>query len=261
MHLCQGDALLPRTDPEGCQKQLKKQQKNRVAAQRSRQKHTDKADALHQQHERLEKHNHALRKEIQALQAELGRWSRTLDLHERLCCVDWASHLAPGPAGCWGQTEQLLERPTPRGQHGCQEQSGLLWASVCSLPTQQLLSGPQPRDSAGCLCPSVLTIPWPPCNDHTPGHILPGSPTGSTLLGSSSKLSTLRPRSPAQAAPPQPLGLEPSTRGKLGCCPLSHCRASTSDGLLELSCPFLGLRKPPQPLASPPLLPEAALLG
>jgi ATF-like basic leucine zipper transcriptional factor len=34
-----------------------------VAAQRSRQKHTDKADALHQ-HESLEKHNHTLRKEI-----------------------------------------------------------------------------------------------------------------------------------------------------------------------------------------------------
>jgi hypothetical protein len=35
-------------DPEEYQKELKKKQKNRVAAQRSRQKHTDKADALHQ---------------------------------------------------------------------------------------------------------------------------------------------------------------------------------------------------------------------
>lgn len=35
-------------DPEGHQRQLKKKQKNRVSAQRSRRKHTDKADALHQ---------------------------------------------------------------------------------------------------------------------------------------------------------------------------------------------------------------------
>ncbi|GAB1302090.1 hypothetical protein APTSU1_001732800 [Apodemus speciosus] len=35
-------------DLEESQKQLKKKQKNRLAAQRSRQKHTSKADALHQ---------------------------------------------------------------------------------------------------------------------------------------------------------------------------------------------------------------------
>lgn len=35
-------------DPEGPQRQLKKKQKNRASAQRSRRKHTDKADALHQ---------------------------------------------------------------------------------------------------------------------------------------------------------------------------------------------------------------------
>ena len=35
-------------DPEEHQRQLKKKQNNRAAAQRSRQKHTNKADALHQ---------------------------------------------------------------------------------------------------------------------------------------------------------------------------------------------------------------------
>lgn len=38
----------PCQDPEEHQRQLKKKQKNRTSAQRSRQKHTDKADALHQ---------------------------------------------------------------------------------------------------------------------------------------------------------------------------------------------------------------------
>ncbi|XP_065384063.2 basic leucine zipper transcriptional factor ATF-like 2 isoform X5 [Macaca fascicularis] len=47
MHLCRGNGLLTGTDPEEQQRLLKKQ-KNRAAAQRSRQKHTDKADALHQ---------------------------------------------------------------------------------------------------------------------------------------------------------------------------------------------------------------------
>ncbi|KAI5933175.1 Basic leucine zipper transcriptional factor ATF-like 2 [Manis javanica] len=77
MHLCGDSGLLTGTDPEEHQKQLKKKQKNRVAAQRSRQKHTDKADALHQQHESLEKHNHALQNEIQALRAELSLFIQT----------------------------------------------------------------------------------------------------------------------------------------------------------------------------------------
>nr|XP_023415520.1 basic leucine zipper transcriptional factor ATF-like 2 [Loxodonta africana] len=48
MHLCRGDGLLARTDLEEHQRQLKRKQKNQAAAQRSRQRHTDKADALHQ---------------------------------------------------------------------------------------------------------------------------------------------------------------------------------------------------------------------
>uniref|UniRef100_A0A8B9YUZ6 Basic leucine zipper transcriptional factor ATF-like 2 n=1 Tax=Bos mutus grunniens TaxID=30521 RepID=A0A8B9YUZ6_BOSMU len=74
-------------DAEEHQRQLRKKQKNRAAAQRSRQKHTNKADALHQQHESLEKQNHALRKEIQALQAELAWWTQALHVHERLCLI------------------------------------------------------------------------------------------------------------------------------------------------------------------------------
>ncbi|KFO28431.1 hypothetical protein H920_10292 [Fukomys damarensis] len=110
MHLCQGDALLAGTDPKECQKQLKKKQKNRAAAQRSRQKHTDRADALHQQHESLEKHNQALRKEIQGLKAELAQWSQTLHLHEHLCPRVCTPGLAPEPPDCWGSFSQFRSR-------------------------------------------------------------------------------------------------------------------------------------------------------
>uniref|UniRef100_A0A8C0AM64 Basic leucine zipper transcriptional factor ATF-like 2 n=1 Tax=Bos mutus grunniens TaxID=30521 RepID=A0A8C0AM64_BOSMU len=99
-------------DAEEHQRQLRKKQKNRAAAQRSRQKHTNKADALHQQHESLEKQNHALRKEIQALQAELAWWTQALHVHERLCLLDCASCLAPGAAGCWGQAERTGLTPS-----------------------------------------------------------------------------------------------------------------------------------------------------
>ncbi|XP_072495207.1 basic leucine zipper transcriptional factor ATF-like 2 isoform X1 [Notamacropus eugenii] len=54
MHLCSGappsqeGQLLLVTDPREVDRQLKRRQKNRTAAQRSRQKHTHKADELHQ---------------------------------------------------------------------------------------------------------------------------------------------------------------------------------------------------------------------
>ncbi|KAI2560822.1 basic leucine zipper ATF-like transcription factor 2, partial [Homo sapiens] len=153
MHLCGGNGLLTQTDPKEQQRQLKKQ-KNRAAAQRSRQKHTDKADALHQ-HESLEKDNLALRKEIQSLQAELAWWSRTLHVHERLCPMDCASCSAPGLLGCWDQAEGLLG-PGPQGQHGCREQLELFQTPGSCYPAQPLSPGPQPHDS-----PSLLQCPLP----------------------------------------------------------------------------------------------------
>ncbi|XP_008563224.1 PREDICTED: basic leucine zipper transcriptional factor ATF-like 2, partial [Galeopterus variegatus] len=172
------------------------------------------------QHESLEKHNHALRKEIQALQSELVWWSRTLHVHERLCPMDHASCLAPMPPGSWGQAEQPLG-PVPKGQHGCQGQSGLFQAPVSSPPAQQRSPGPPPHDS-----PSLL--PFPPLSlslgpavvttlpaQLSPSSVLSASPTDCSLLRSSSKLSALLPSPPAQPAPPQPLGLEHPTGGKL----------------------------------------------
>ncbi|KAB0404106.1 hypothetical protein E2I00_008859, partial [Balaenoptera physalus] len=175
-------------DPEEHQRQLKKKQNNRAAAQRSRQKHTNKADALHQQHESLEKRNHTLRKEIQALQAELAWWSRTLHTHERLCPMDCASCLAPVPPGRWGQAEW-----PPGPPHGS---LGLL---LSPLPSLSL--GPAPVTASS--------------GQPSPSPVQSASPTGSGLLRSSSKLSTLLPSPPAQPPPLQSLGLEHPTRGKL----------------------------------------------
>ncbi|XP_077315607.1 basic leucine zipper transcriptional factor ATF-like 2 [Lithobates pipiens] len=66
---------------------LKKRERNREAAYKSRQKHTQYADNLHQEFESLEKSNTALRKEIQKLQQEQAYWSKILQQHEDTCLL------------------------------------------------------------------------------------------------------------------------------------------------------------------------------
>ncbi|XP_066439041.1 basic leucine zipper transcriptional factor ATF-like 2 [Eleutherodactylus coqui] len=66
---------------------LKKREKNRAAANKSRQKHTERADSLHQEFENLEKDNAALRKEIQKLQQEQNYWTKVLQQHEDTCIL------------------------------------------------------------------------------------------------------------------------------------------------------------------------------
>uniref|UniRef100_A0A8C3YJ61 Basic leucine zipper transcriptional factor ATF-like 2 n=1 Tax=Catagonus wagneri TaxID=51154 RepID=A0A8C3YJ61_9CETA len=221
MHVCRGNGLLTGTDPEEHQRQLKKKQKNRAAAQRSRQKHTNKADALHQQHESLEKHNHTLRKEIQALQAELAWWSRTLHLHERLCRMDCASCLAPVPPG-----------PVPHGRPGGQEQPGLFQSPVSSPLAPQFSPDPHPQSSLGLLLSPLPSLSLGPAvvtassAQLSPSPVQCASPTGSSPLRSSSKFNdTLLPGLSAQPSLPQPLGLEHPTRGKPGSSPQSPSAA------------------------------------
>ncbi|KAL1788988.1 basic leucine zipper transcriptional factor ATF-like 2 isoform X1 [Sigmodon hispidus] len=205
------------TDPEECQKQLKKKQKNRLAAQRSRQKHTSKADALHQEHESLEKHNHALRKEIQVLQAELARWDRTLHLHERLCRVDCGSCPVLLPSGRPVQAEQLSGQRASHGYHGCQEQLGPLQTSGSSPSAQQLSPGPCSHESPGLLPSPPSSLSFDPLMVRAPLSQLspkPGpsaSPPGSSLLGSLSKFDALIASPSNQLVPPQPLKLEHPT--------------------------------------------------
>ncbi|EQB77749.1 basic leucine zipper transcription factor, ATF-like protein [Camelus ferus] len=226
MQLCGGNGLLSGTDPEELQRQLKKKQKNRAAAQRSRQKHTNKADALHQQHESLEKHNHALRKEIQALQAELAWWSQTLHMHERLCPMDCATCLVPVSPGCWGPAERPPS-PVPHEQQGCQEQPGLFQTPVSSPSAQQLSPDPQPHGSLGLLLSPLPSLSLGPTASLRLEHATRGKPEFS-------------PHSPAAA-----LGLG-YLQGR------EHKAASsTADGQ------GLGVNPSPHPLLAFPLLSSA----
>ncbi|KYO41894.1 basic leucine zipper transcriptional factor ATF-like 2 isoform X1 [Alligator mississippiensis] len=84
-------------------KQQRRRQRNRVAAQRSRKKHTEKADELHQQHEQLEQANAGLRREIEGLQQEIKAWSQVLAQHEVSCVLGGRNLLL-----------DLLAAPTPR---------------------------------------------------------------------------------------------------------------------------------------------------
>ncbi|XP_067894542.1 basic leucine zipper transcriptional factor ATF-like [Heterodontus francisci] len=68
-------------------KKVMRREKNRLAAQKSRQRQTLKADTLHQESEHLEKENAALRKEIKQLNEELKYFSTVLKSHESLCSV------------------------------------------------------------------------------------------------------------------------------------------------------------------------------
>uniref|UniRef100_A0A8C6EA30 Basic leucine zipper transcriptional factor ATF-like 2 n=1 Tax=Moschus moschiferus TaxID=68415 RepID=A0A8C6EA30_MOSMO len=266
MHLCGGDGPLTRTDAEEHQRQLRKKQKNRAAAQRSRQKHTNKADALHQQHESLEKQNHALRKEIQALQAELAWWTQTLHAHERLCPLDCASCLAPGAAGCWGQAS------VPHGQHGCQEQLGLFRTPVSPPSAPQPSPDPQPHVSLGLLLSPLPSLSLGPAAvTASPAQLSPSpaqsaSPAGSGLLRPSFKLNTLLSSPPAQPAPLESLRLEHPSRGKPGSAPHSPS-AALGLGSLQSSehkpassavdWQGLGMDPSPHPVLDFPLLSSA----
>ncbi|CAB1342547.1 unnamed protein product [Coregonus sp. 'balchen'] len=72
---------LPRVSPQGSSDNIKKvmrREKNRIAAQKSRMRQTQKADSLH-----LE--NTALRKEVKRLTEEAKYLSSVLTTHEPLC--------------------------------------------------------------------------------------------------------------------------------------------------------------------------------
>ncbi|XP_067901091.1 basic leucine zipper transcriptional factor ATF-like 3 isoform X1 [Heterodontus francisci] len=81
----------------GDNKKLRRREKNRIAAQRSRKKQTQKADKLHEEedtaqvkvkeeeYERLEQENTALKREIRKLSEEVKHLSEALKDHERIC--------------------------------------------------------------------------------------------------------------------------------------------------------------------------------
>uniref|UniRef100_UPI00398E9AB7 basic leucine zipper transcriptional factor ATF-like 3 n=1 Tax=Pristiophorus japonicus TaxID=55135 RepID=UPI00398E9AB7 len=74
-------------DYEGDGKKLRRREKNRIAAQKSRQKQTQRADILHQEYEQLERENASLKKEIQSLKDELKQWNQVVLQHEPQCAM------------------------------------------------------------------------------------------------------------------------------------------------------------------------------
>ncbi|XP_029111036.1 basic leucine zipper transcriptional factor ATF-like 3 [Scleropages formosus] len=72
---------------EDDERKQKRREKNRVAAQRSRKKQTQRADQLHEEYECLEQENLLLRKEVQMLTEEQRHLMEVLKAHEPLCPI------------------------------------------------------------------------------------------------------------------------------------------------------------------------------
>ncbi|GAA6066749.1 basic leucine zipper transcriptional factor ATF-like [Tachysurus ichikawai] len=66
-------------------RKVMRREKNRIAAQKSRMRQTQKADSLHVESENLEKENTALRKEVKRLTEEVKYLTSVLTNHEPLC--------------------------------------------------------------------------------------------------------------------------------------------------------------------------------
>uniref|UniRef100_A0A665UFY2 Basic leucine zipper transcription factor, ATF-like 3 n=1 Tax=Echeneis naucrates TaxID=173247 RepID=A0A665UFY2_ECHNA len=68
-------------------RRMKRKEKNRVAAQKSRKRQTEKADLLHQACELLEQRNRKLRREVDFLFEEQRLLTEALRAHEPLCPI------------------------------------------------------------------------------------------------------------------------------------------------------------------------------
>ncbi|XP_042359779.1 basic leucine zipper transcriptional factor ATF-like 3 [Plectropomus leopardus] len=80
--LCEG---YEGSEDEG--RRLKRREKNRVAAQKSRKRQIQRADLLHEACELLEQKNRKLRREVDSLSEEQRLLSETLRAHEPFCPV------------------------------------------------------------------------------------------------------------------------------------------------------------------------------
>ncbi|XP_030071266.1 basic leucine zipper transcriptional factor ATF-like [Microcaecilia unicolor] len=82
---CSSPPLSNKQDSSDDMKKVQRREKNRIAAQKSRHRQTQKADTLHLESENLERENASLRKEIKQLTEELKYFSSLLSSHEPLC--------------------------------------------------------------------------------------------------------------------------------------------------------------------------------
>ncbi|KAF7230485.1 basic leucine zipper transcriptional factor ATF-like [Nothobranchius furzeri] len=74
-----------RPSSEDDPKKVMRREKNRLAAQKSRLRQTQKADSLHLESEKLEKLNAALKKEVKHLTDEFDYLKTMLTKHELVC--------------------------------------------------------------------------------------------------------------------------------------------------------------------------------
>uniref|UniRef100_A0A3B5KY26 Basic leucine zipper transcription factor, ATF-like 3 n=1 Tax=Xiphophorus couchianus TaxID=32473 RepID=A0A3B5KY26_9TELE len=68
-------------------RRMKRKEKNRVAAQKSRKRQTQRADQLHQACELLEQRNRKLKREVDSLSEEQNFLSEALRAHEPFCPI------------------------------------------------------------------------------------------------------------------------------------------------------------------------------
>lgn len=76
-----------REGQETSKRGTKRQEKNRDAARKSRRKQTERADELHEELQRLEQSNSALRKEIASLKKDYDLYTSALERHKPFCRV------------------------------------------------------------------------------------------------------------------------------------------------------------------------------
>ncbi|KAM4777603.1 basic leucine zipper transcriptional factor ATF-like isoform 2-T3 [Cyanocitta cristata] len=79
--------LLATGDSSDDMRKVQRREKNRIAAQKSRLRQTQKADTLHLESEDLERQNAALRREIKQLTEEMKHFTSMLSSHEPLCSI------------------------------------------------------------------------------------------------------------------------------------------------------------------------------
>ncbi|KAM9339275.1 basic leucine zipper transcriptional factor ATF-like 3 [Symphorus nematophorus] len=82
MHVCEGCE-----GSEDVGRRLKRREKNRVAAQKSRKRQTQRADLLHEACEVLEQRNRKLKREVDSLSEEQRLLTEALRAHEPFCPI------------------------------------------------------------------------------------------------------------------------------------------------------------------------------
>uniref|UniRef100_A0A3Q3WLY9 BZIP domain-containing protein n=1 Tax=Mola mola TaxID=94237 RepID=A0A3Q3WLY9_MOLML len=93
---------------------MKRKEKNRDAARKSRRKQTERADELH---ECLEQSNLALEKEVASLKTELDIYTMALERHEPFCCLQGPAHVGAVRGRLFPRPDRLrLEDDRLRGR-------------------------------------------------------------------------------------------------------------------------------------------------